>query len=62
MQPNLINYHAGGGTWLRPEVHADKVFACRRYLEDVAPELWTYMEALLNDAVTNGMLRPAPIA
>jgi putative hydrolase of HD superfamily len=56
LQPLLLNYNAGGGTWHNPGVTLDGVRARTSIIDDGAPQLWAYAERLLAAAVAHGQL------
>jgi putative hydrolase of HD superfamily len=62
LQPMLANYHTGGGTWRTHEVTADRVLAKVRLIEDGSATLGRYAKDLVEAAVEQGFLAPAPVA
>jgi 5'-deoxynucleotidase YfbR-like HD superfamily hydrolase len=60
LQPMLANYYTGGGTWRRHEVTADRVLAKVRLIEDGSAALGGYARDLVESAVGQGILAPAP--
>ncbi len=60
LQPILHNYHTRGKAWMQHGITADQVVARNRHIADGAPRLWHYVERLIEDAVAQGFLLPAP--
>jgi putative hydrolases of HD superfamily len=60
LQPMLANLSAGGGTWKEHGITADQVLAKVALIEDGSPALGGYARDLVNRAVTDGLLAPAP--
>ncbi|MDR2988547.1 MAG: HD domain-containing protein [Nocardiopsaceae bacterium] len=60
LQPMLENLTAGGGTWQRHGITADQVLAKVALVADGSPQLGAVARALVNQAVTDGILQPAP--
>jgi putative hydrolase of HD superfamily len=60
LQPMLANLTAGGGTWREHGITADQVLAKVRLIEDGSPTLGDYARDLVNRAVRDGLLAPAP--
>ena len=56
----LANLTAGGGTWTEHGITADQVLAKVRLIEDGSPALGDYARDLVNRAVRDGLLAPAP--
>jgi putative hydrolase of HD superfamily len=61
LQPMLANYHTGGGTWRAHEVTADRVLAKVQIIEDGSAALGRYAKDLVEAAVGQGILAPAPV-
>jgi len=57
LQPILNNYHSGGKSWRANGITRDQVRERNRIVADGAPELWAYIEVLLQRAVDKGMLK-----
>ena len=57
LQPILNNYHSGGKSWGAHGITRDQVRERNRIMADGAPELWAYIEDLLQRAVDKGMLK-----
>jgi putative hydrolases of HD superfamily len=60
LQPMLQNFTAGGGTWQEHGITADQVLAKVRLIEDGSPALGRFARDLVNRAVAEGLLAPAP--
>ena len=56
-QPILLNYHAGGKTWLNHDISKTQVMERNRHMAEGAPDLWTYAKDLIERAVEEGYLR-----
>ena len=57
LQPILNNFHSGGKSWLANGIRRDQVRDRNRIVADGAPDLWVYIEDLLQRAVDRGMLK-----
>jgi putative hydrolase of HD superfamily len=57
LQPILNNYYSGGKSWRANGITRDQVRERNRIVADGAPELWTYIQDLLQRAVDEGMLK-----
>jgi len=62
LQPMLENLTAGGGTWKEHGITADRVLAKVRLIEDGSASLGRYARELVDRAVREGLLAPAPAA
>jgi putative hydrolase of HD superfamily len=60
LQPMLANMTAGGGTWKEHGITADQVLVKVALIEDGSPALGRYARDLVDRAVRNGLLAPAP--
>jgi putative hydrolase of HD superfamily len=60
LQPMLANLAAGGGTWKEHGITADQVLPKVRLIEDGSPALGCYARDLVDRAVRDGLLAPAP--
>ena len=60
LQPMLENLKAGGGTWKEHGITADQVLAKVALIEDGSPTLGKYARDLVDRAVRDGLLAPAP--
>ena len=58
LQPLLNNYMTGGHTWQISGVNSQKVYARLAVVQKAAPALYAFLDELLKDAVSRGMLRP----
>jgi putative hydrolase of HD superfamily len=58
--PVLHNYATGGGTWQVHQVDRGRVVKRVGCIEQGSAALWAYVTALLDDAVRQGYLAPAP--
>jgi putative hydrolases of HD superfamily len=61
LQPMLENTKAGGGTWREHGVRADQVLAKVALIEDGSANLGRYARELVEQAVRDGILAPAPV-
>ncbi|MEZ4671034.1 MAG: HD domain-containing protein [Anaerolineae bacterium] len=57
LQPLLINYHSGGGTWKKAGVTLDKVRGRMAPIGNASAALGQYVETILEDSVTKGFLQ-----
>ena len=57
LQPILNNYYSDGKAWQANGISRRQVRARNRAMADGAPELWGYIENLLDRAVDRGLLR-----
>jgi putative hydrolases of HD superfamily len=60
LQPMLENVRAGGGTWRAQAVTADQVLAKVALIEDGSATLGSFARDLVEQAVRDGILAPAP--
>jgi putative hydrolase of HD superfamily len=60
LQPMLENLTAGGGTWTEHGITADQVLDKVKLVEDGSPALGRYARELVDRAVRDGLLAPAP--
>jgi putative hydrolases of HD superfamily len=60
LQPMLENLTASGGTWIEHGITADQVLAKVALIEDGSPALGRYARDLVDRAVRDGLLAPAP--
>jgi putative hydrolase of HD superfamily len=61
LQPMLENVKVGGGTWGERGVTADDVMTKVALIEDGSPQLGRYARGLIEGAVRDGILAPAPV-
>ena len=59
LQPILLNHAVGGGTWIDYDVDEARERSLTRRIADGSPVLWDVAEAVINDAVRRGWLKPA---
>ncbi len=57
VQPLMHNYHTQGVVWRDHGVSSTKVRARNRHVEEGSRSLWTFAEALIQDAVERGYLK-----
>jgi putative hydrolases of HD superfamily len=60
LQPMLENVRAGGGTWRAQAVTADRVLANVALIEDGSASLGAFARRLIERAIQDGILAPAP--
>lgn len=60
LQPMLMNATADGGGWARHGITADRVMDKNSVIDAGAPELWTVARQVIEHAVEDGVLAPAP--
>jgi putative hydrolases of HD superfamily len=60
LQPMLENLQVGGGTWQEHGITADQVLTKVALIEDGSPTLGKYARDLVEAAVREGLLAPAP--
>jgi putative hydrolase of HD superfamily len=56
VQPFLHNYFTDGQTWQENNINSRQVHARMRPVKDGAPQLWDYVNTLIDDAVKKGIL------
>jgi putative hydrolase of HD superfamily len=56
VQPFLHNYFTRGQTWQDNDIKRDQVKSRMQPVDDGAPVLWKYVNALMDDAVSKGFL------
>jgi len=56
VQPLLHNYFTDGQTWQANNINRHQVHQRMRPVKDGAPELWDYVNTLIDDAVKKGIL------
>lgn len=59
LQPILNNYYTDGKSWQDNGISRRQVRVRNRVMADGAPELWAYIDNLLDRAVAKGILRPS---
>lgn len=60
LQPILLNHAVGGGTWADYDVDERRERALTGRIAEGSPALWSAAEAVVQDAVCRGWLKPAP--
>lgn len=60
LQPLLLNFAGGGGSWKEHGVTLDRVLERMAPIRHGAPELWPAVVRILDEAVARGYLAPAP--
>ena len=60
LQPILLNHAVGGGTWTDYAVDEARERRLTQRIADGSPVLWEAAQAVFQDAVAQGWLRPAP--
>lgn len=56
--PVLQNYHNNGGTWVEANLNRARVDTRLGPIADGSAAIWDYVCAVLDDAMTQGMIRP----
>lgn len=56
LQPLLLNFRSGGGTWTRHNISREQVLRRMQPIEQAAPELWPFVLGLVNEACKQGFL------
>jgi len=56
VQPFLHNYFTDGQTWQENHINSRQVHERMRPVKDGAPDLWDYVDSLIEDAVKKGIL------
>ena len=62
LQPMLMNATSGGGGWVQHGITADRVLETNAVIARGSPQLWTAAQAVLAQAVADGVLRPGVIS
>ncbi|WP_298984382.1 HD family hydrolase, partial [uncultured Caldilinea sp.] len=57
LMPSLQNYVNNGGTWREPGVDREAVFIRLQPIQEGSQTLWNHVEAMLNNAVEQGLIR-----
>lgn len=60
LQAVMLNAASNGGSWREHQITYDRVVARNRVIEDGSPALWQFALGLLDHAVKQGHLAPAP--
>jgi putative hydrolase of HD superfamily len=58
--PMLLNCLTDGHAWQKHDITQDRVLARNAHVADGSHALWEYAVRMINDAVANGHLAPAP--
>jgi putative hydrolase of HD superfamily len=61
IQPLLHNQQNRGGTWLIHGITRDQVMKRMAPVETGAPELWLFVQQVIEDCVAAGYLKEAPV-
>ena len=56
LQPILLNFNAGGGSWRTPGVTATDARRRAKVIDDGASQLWPYAEGLIEEAADRGFM------
>lgn len=56
LEPLYQNYVNEGSTWKENGVKRDMVIAANRHIAEAAPEIWAFVEEVIEDAVKRGFL------
>jgi putative hydrolases of HD superfamily len=62
LQPIILNHSVGGGTWIDYGVDEERERLHTSRIADGSSVLWAAAEVLIQDAVRQGWLKPAPAA
>ena len=57
LQPLILNHNSNGHTWQRPEVNSEKVLRRSEPLKENAPQLWEYVNMIVEEAIEKGYLK-----
>ena len=60
LQPMMMNATADGGGWARHGITADRVIDKNSVIDAGAPDLWAVARQVIEHAVEDGVLAPAP--
>jgi putative hydrolases of HD superfamily len=60
LQPILLNHAVGGGSWITYDVDITRERALTNKIEKGSPTLWAAANAVFEDAVRCGWMKPAP--
>ncbi len=60
IQPLLHNQQTEGGTWRIHGITRDRVMERMRPVETGIPELWSFVQQVIDDCVATGYLKPDP--
>jgi putative hydrolase of HD superfamily len=62
IEPMLLNQHTQGGTWKQHGITQDRVLQRMQPVAEGAPELWGFVEQVIEDCVAAGYLQAGAIA
>ncbi len=57
LQPFVINYLTQGHTWALGNVSSKQVYTRIGVVKDIIPQLWDYVEFIINDSIEKGFLK-----
>lgn len=57
-QPLLLNFNTEGHTWQRPGITSEKVLKRAQIAKERVPQLYEYMERLIQRSIERGILKP----
>lgn len=57
-QPLLLNYNTEGHTWQRPGVNSEKVRKRVEVAKEKVPQLYAYIDRLIQNSIARGILKP----
>lgn len=57
LQPLILNHNSNGHTWQRPEVNSQRVLERSMPLKENAPQLWEYVNRIVEEAIAKGYLK-----
>lgn len=57
LQPFINNYFTEGHTWKLGNVTSDKVYKRMDMVRQSTPDLWLFVERVINDSITKGFLK-----
>jgi len=60
LQPMLLNFHVGGGTWLTYGITAEQIRARKHLIAEGSSSLWALADRLIAEAAERGFLAAAP--
>jgi putative hydrolase of HD superfamily len=60
LQPILLNHAVGGGSWIDYDVDIERERALTNKIDKGSPTLWAAANAVFEDAVRCGWMKPAP--
>lgn len=56
IMPMLLNYHTGGGSWQAHRIRRSQVMQRAAPIQQAAPQLYAYLQTLLEQAISEGLL------